>query len=82
VKEALKILESQSVTSSPASKIVAVKSGIRKASAIQPLLFKSRGHYYVKADRAAIPVSDASCFIEAAEFVLMCFFVFLGRVSI
>jgi hypothetical protein len=54
VEEALKILESRSVASSPASEIVAAKSGIRKASAIQPLLFKSRGHYYIKADRAAI----------------------------
>jgi hypothetical protein len=76
VEEALTILDSQSVTSSPASKTVAAKSGIRKTSAIQPLLFKSRGNYYVKADRAAIPVSDASCFVKAAEFLLMCFFVF------
>ena len=47
-----------------------------KATAIQPLLFRSQGRYFVRADNIAIPISDASCFTEAVEFLFMCFFVF------
>jgi hypothetical protein len=43
---------------------------------MQPVLFRSNGRYYVKVDHTAIPVTEASGFAEAAEFLFMCFFVF------
>jgi hypothetical protein len=42
----------------------------------QPLLFRSQGQYFVKADHVALPVTDAGCLVEAAEFLFMCPLVF------
>ena len=40
------------------------------------MLFRTQGRYFVKVDQSVIPVTDASCFTEAAEFLFMFFFVF------
>ena len=61
------------VDNQPSSKS---KSAARRAAPIQPVLFRSQGRYFVKVDHTSIPVADASCFSEAAEFLFMCFFVF------
>jgi len=42
----------------------------------QPLLFRTQGQYFVLGDRTPIPVTDASCFTEAVEFLVFTFFVF------
>lgn len=47
-----------------------------KQLAVQPLLFRIRDQYFVKADSMAIAIPDISCFAEAVEFLFMCFYVF------
>jgi hypothetical protein len=42
---------------------------------LQPLLFKVNGEYYVKVDAQAIQVTTASCFCDAVEFLIKCFYV-------
>ena len=44
---------------------------------LQPILFRIRSQYFVKADSTAISIPDCSCFSEAMEFAFMCFFVFM-----
>ena len=57
-------------------KSATAKSAARRAASVQPVLFKLQGRFFVKVDHTAIPVADASCFSEAAEFLFMCFYVF------
>ena len=49
---------------------------LRSSGRIQPCLFKCQDRFYCKADNTAIPLSSASCFTEATEFVFYCFWVF------
>ena len=49
---------------------------LRSSGRIQPCLFKCHGSFYCKADNTAIPLSSASCFTEAVEFVFFCCWVF------
>jgi len=42
----------------------------------QPLLFRTQRWCFVLGDRTSIPVTDASCFTEAVEFLFFMFFVF------
>lgn len=69
-------MEGSAVAStSSAARPAPAKNG-KRIAAMQLLLFRSRGQYYVKADHSAIPISDASSFTDAAEFLFMCFYVF------
>lgn len=52
------------------------KSSARRSASMQPILFRAQGHYFVKVDHTAVPVSDASCFSEAVEFLFMSFLYF------
>jgi len=52
------------------------KASARRSASTQPILFRAQGQYFVKVDHTAVPVSDASCFAEAVEFLYMSFFVF------
>ena len=40
----------------------------------QPLLLKCSGQFHIKTDHSAINLTDCSCFAEAVEILLMCFF--------
>lgn len=42
----------------------------------QPVLLRVQNKYFIKVDATAIPVPDCSCFVEAAEFLFMTFYVF------
>ena len=44
--------------------------------ATQPLLFRMENKLWVKVDNSAIELSTASCFAEAVELLLACFWVF------
>jgi len=49
---------------------------LREAGCLQPCLFRVGTQCYIKADNTAIPLSSASCFTEAVEYLLMAFWVF------
>ena len=49
---------------------------MRETKILQPCLFVVQGNYFLKLDNTAIPLSTASCFVEAVEQTLMSFFVF------
>ena len=51
-------------------------SRIADKGIFQPCLLKLNGFFHIKVDNRAIPVHDASCFVEAVEFLFMCFWVF------
>ena len=53
-----------------------VISRIADQGILQPCLFKLNGFFHVKVDNRAIAVHDAGCFVEAVEFLFMCFWVF------
>ena len=53
----------------------------RHSGARQPLLFRTQGRYFVLGDRTPIPVTDASCFTEAVEFLFFTFFCFQCAIS-
>jgi hypothetical protein len=40
------------------------------------LLFRCQNNYFIRADRNAIPLTDAGCFVEAVDFLFMSFHVF------
>lgn len=72
MEEAIKDLD-QSLPSECNTK---TSKSARRSASLQPVLFRSQGRYFIKVDRTAIPVTDASCFAEAAEFLFMSCFVF------
>ncbi|XP_065649021.1 uncharacterized protein LOC136078100 [Hydra vulgaris] len=43
---------------------------------LPPLLFRLNKIYYIKLDARAIEVRDTTCFCDAVEFLLKCFYVF------
>ncbi len=47
-----------------------------EAGITRPILFKCQDRYWIKADAAAIPIIDPSCFDNCLEFLLMTFFMF------
>ena len=50
---------------------------LRSNGCLQPCLFRiGEDRYYVKCDNTAIPLTSASCFVEAVEYLFFCFWVF------
>ena len=49
---------------------------ITERRVLQPCLFKVNGLTYVKLHNRSVSLHNASCFIEAVELLLMCFWVF------
>jgi len=49
---------------------------LRVKGCLQPCLFRIADNFYLKADNTAIPLPSAGCFVEAAEYLMMTFWVF------
>lgn len=46
------------------------------SSTTQPVLFRIQSGFWIKVDSSAIQVQEASCFADAVELLLACFWVF------
>jgi len=55
---------------------IGVQAAIARIYVTQPLLFYMEDKVWVKVDNSAIELSTASCFAEAVELLLACFWVF------
>jgi len=55
---------------------IGVQAAVTRIHATQPLLFRMENKLWVKVDNSAIELSAASCFAEAVELLLACFWVF------
>lgn len=51
-------------------------SVLAEQGATQPVLFRVDGNLFIKVDNSAIPLQSCSCFAEAVEYLLSCFFIF------
>jgi hypothetical protein len=54
----------------------AVEDFVAKCEATQPVLFRCQTALWLKVDKMAIQVTDASCFADAVELLLATFWVF------
>jgi len=55
---------------------IGVQAAVSHIHTTQPLLFRMENKLWVKVDKTAIELSTASCFAEAVELLLACFWVF------
>lgn len=54
----------------------AVDAAVKASTATQPALFRCQGRLWIKADQSAIEITSASCFADAVEFLVACYYVF------
>jgi len=55
---------------------IGVQAAVTGIYATQPLLFRMENKLWVKVDNSTFELSTASCFAEAVELLLACFWVF------